>query len=216
MVTHTAETCLGVLRQAAKNLLKGAKSGSPVAFKFFEQSFENPPKNRLELKQSQAQLVIARECGFTGWQKLKSGLELWQEQNELPPYILFNTLIEKISLRIATDDTGTKSTPEKPGNAKTLYCRFCSKSKDQVEMPITTPNFSVCVDCVDDYYRYLTPFVPGIEYKWEEEELDDFSLRCDFCHKTQSEVKKLIAGPQVFICDECVGGCNEILRDEGI
>ena len=36
-------------------------------------------------------------------------------------------------------------------------------------------------------------------------------LNCSFCGKSQKEVKKLIAGPQVYICDECVAMCNEIL-----
>ncbi len=37
---------------------------------------------------------------------------------------------------------------------------------------------------------------------------------CSFCGKNQQEVTKLIAGPSVFICDECVDLCNEIIRDE--
>ncbi len=39
-------------------------------------------------------------------------------------------------------------------------------------------------------------------------------LRCSFCGKSQREVKKLIAGPMVYICDECVGLCNEIIAEE--
>ena len=39
-------------------------------------------------------------------------------------------------------------------------------------------------------------------------------LYCSFCGKSQHEVKKLIAGPSVFICDECVDLCNDIIRDE--
>ncbi|HEY4298456.1 MAG TPA: ClpX C4-type zinc finger protein, partial [Paraburkholderia sp.] len=39
-------------------------------------------------------------------------------------------------------------------------------------------------------------------------------LYCSFCGKSQHEVKKLIAGPSVFICDECIDLCNEIIRDE--
>ncbi|GBE01435.1 ATP-dependent Clp protease ATP-binding subunit ClpX [bacterium BMS3Bbin06] len=39
-------------------------------------------------------------------------------------------------------------------------------------------------------------------------------LGCSFCGKSQEEVKKLIAGPSVYICDECVGLCNEILAEE--
>lgn len=39
-------------------------------------------------------------------------------------------------------------------------------------------------------------------------------LYCSFCGKTQHEVRKLIAGPSVFICDECVDLCNDIIREE--
>jgi len=42
----------------------------------------------------------------------------------------------------------------------------------------------------------------------------DTVLYCSFCGKTQHEVKKLIAGPSVFICDECVDLCNEIIVEE--
>jgi ATP-dependent Clp protease ATP-binding subunit ClpX len=42
---------------------------------------------------------------------------------------------------------------------------------------------------------------------------DDFP-RCSFCHKSNREVKKLIAGPSVYICNECIYICNEILVDE--
>lgn len=39
-------------------------------------------------------------------------------------------------------------------------------------------------------------------------------LRCSFCGKAQTEVKKLISGPGVYICDECVGLCLPIIADE--
>lgn len=39
-------------------------------------------------------------------------------------------------------------------------------------------------------------------------------LYCSFCGKSQHEVRKLIAGPQVFICDECIELCNDIIREE--
>ncbi|HHZ78117.1 MAG TPA: ATP-dependent Clp protease ATP-binding subunit ClpX [Candidatus Lambdaproteobacteria bacterium] len=39
-------------------------------------------------------------------------------------------------------------------------------------------------------------------------------LRCSFCGKTQDEVKKIIAGPTVYICDECIDLCNEIMEEE--
>jgi ATP-dependent Clp protease ATP-binding subunit ClpX len=40
------------------------------------------------------------------------------------------------------------------------------------------------------------------------------TLHCSFCNKTQNEVRKLIAGPSVFICDECVDLCNDIILEE--
>jgi ATP-dependent Clp protease ATP-binding subunit ClpX len=43
---------------------------------------------------------------------------------------------------------------------------------------------------------------------------DEKLLYCSFCGKSQHEVKKLIAGPSVFICDECVDLCNDIIKEE--
>jgi len=43
---------------------------------------------------------------------------------------------------------------------------------------------------------------------------NDTILHCSFCGKSQKEVRKLIAGPSVYICDECVSLCNEIIADE--
>ncbi len=43
---------------------------------------------------------------------------------------------------------------------------------------------------------------------------DDKLLYCSFCGKSQHEVRKLIAGPSVFVCDECVELCNDIIKDE--
>ena len=40
------------------------------------------------------------------------------------------------------------------------------------------------------------------------------TLYCSFCGKSQHEVKKLIAGPTVFICDECVELCMDIIKEE--
>jgi len=47
----------------------------------------------------------------------------------------------------------------------------------------------------------------------KDDERDDV-LRCSFCSKSQNDVKKLIAGPTVYICDECVDVCNEIIADD--
>ena len=39
-------------------------------------------------------------------------------------------------------------------------------------------------------------------------------LKCSFCGKSQKQVKKLIAGPGVYICDECIDLCNEIIEEQ--
>jgi ATP-dependent Clp protease ATP-binding subunit ClpX len=46
------------------------------------------------------------------------------------------------------------------------------------------------------------------------ERKDNQTLCCSFCGKSQKEVKKLIAGPTVYICDECIGLCNDIIAEE--
>jgi ATP-dependent Clp protease ATP-binding subunit ClpX len=48
----------------------------------------------------------------------------------------------------------------------------------------------------------------------DEDKKGDKLLYCSFCGKSQHEVRKLIAGPSVFVCDECVELCNEIIREE--
>ena len=40
------------------------------------------------------------------------------------------------------------------------------------------------------------------------------NLRCSFCSKRQPDIAKLIAGPSVFICDECIAVCNDIIADD--
>ena len=45
--------------------------------------------------------------------------------------------------------------------------------------------------------------------------IEELVVGCSFCGKSQKQVKKLVAGPGVYICDECVGLCNTILEVEG-
>ena len=40
------------------------------------------------------------------------------------------------------------------------------------------------------------------------------ALKCSFCGKSQNDVRKLIAGPTVYICDECIALCNDIIAEE--
>ena len=49
---------------------------------------------------------------------------------------------------------------------------------------------------------------------WEKEDAKTIVFNCNFCGKNQDEVKKLIAGPDVKICDECIELCNEIIEEK--
>jgi ATP-dependent Clp protease ATP-binding subunit ClpX len=46
------------------------------------------------------------------------------------------------------------------------------------------------------------------------QEKTEAQLRCSFCGKGREEVRKLIAGPTVYICDECVDLCNDIIAED--
>ena len=51
---------------------------------------------------------------------------------------------------------------------------------------------------------------------WKKLTLKQDWLACSFCKKWQYEVSKLIAGPDVYVCDECVEKCNDILREDAL
>ena len=44
---------------------------------------------------------------------------------------------------------------------------------------------------------------------------EDQSIRCSFCGKRETQVERLIAGPGVYICSDCVQACTELLAEEG-
>jgi len=43
---------------------------------------------------------------------------------------------------------------------------------------------------------------------------DGDAITCSFCHKDQGQVRKMVAGPDVYICDECIRLCDELIADE--
>ena len=43
---------------------------------------------------------------------------------------------------------------------------------------------------------------------------DGSVISCGFCLKDQGQVRKMVAGPDVYICSECIGLCNELIADE--
>ena len=113
-------------------------------------------------------------------------------------------------------DTG-EPMREKPAN---LYCTFCGKSPDEVRKLITGPSVAICDECIwkcNDILAKETskPVVEARSHSEEEERpKGTVALRCSFCGSGQQEVGKLIAGPTVYICDECIGLCNDIIAED--
>jgi ATP-dependent Clp protease ATP-binding subunit ClpX len=54
----------------------------------------------------------------------------------------------------------------------------------------------------------------GANVRKRNPEADEPILRCSFCNQSQADVRKLVAGPNVFICDECVQVCSSITLDD--
>jgi ClpX C4-type zinc finger len=105
---------------------------------------------------------------------------------------------------------------EKPAN---LYCTFCAKSSGEVRKLIAGPTVYICDECIwkcnDIIAKEVT--TPGIKvqnHPKKEPAKGTARLCCSFCGKGQQEVRNLIAGPTVYICDECIGLCNDIIAEE--
>ncbi|MBN2371455.1 MAG: protein kinase [Vicinamibacteria bacterium] len=124
----------------------------------------------------------------------------------------------------------------KGGDSEVPRCDFCYKDANNVRRLIAGPGVHICNECAEACEGILTGdrgkerrSYPSSSPATQEtkalsddqaerkdkgkDRVGDF-LRCAFCDKDQHEVRKLIAGPNVFICNECVAACNDILADD--
>jgi hypothetical protein len=107
--------------------------------------------------------------------------------------------------------------PEKLVN---LYCTFCGKSPREVRKLIAGPTVYICDECIWKCNHIIAQEAtnPAVESRNHLEKKEraktTVTLLCSFCGKGQQEVRKLIAGPTVYICDECIKLCNDILAQE--
>jgi hypothetical protein len=105
-----------------------------------------------------------------------------------------------------------------------LSCTFCGKSQRDVRKLIAGPTVYICDECIkkcNDIFAEeakrmeLAPErTPSPPKEQKGAKKPKQTLCCSFCGKSQKEVKKLIAGPTVYICDECIGLCNDIIAEE--
>jgi hypothetical protein len=103
-----------------------------------------------------------------------------------------------------------------------LHCSFCGKHQHEVRKLIAGPTVYICDECVKLCNEIIAGEAKRAEPapeqpappKGEGIAKTDNLLCCSFCGKSQREVKNLIAGPTVYICDECIGLCNDIIAEE--
>ena len=103
-----------------------------------------------------------------------------------------------------------------------LRCSFCGKHQREVRKLIAGPTVYICDECIklcnqiiaEEAKREEPPEQPAPPKAERRAKKRNQTLCCSFCGKSQREVKKLIAGPNVYICDECIGLCNDIIAEE--
>jgi len=91
-----------------------------------------------------------------------------------------------------------------------LTCSFCGRNEDQVRKLLAGPVFYICDGCVE----FCTDILAE---ECDEEDRgqvasDGETHTCSFCGKDEDQVRKLIASSGVYICDECIERCNDIIR----
>jgi hypothetical protein len=105
-----------------------------------------------------------------------------------------------------------------------LSCSFCGKNQQQVRKLIAGPTVYICDQCIklcnEIIARETKPVgrsperTPAPPKKETMTSTANQLLCCSFCGKSQREARKLIAGPTVYICDECIGLCNDIIVEQ--
>jgi ATP-dependent protease Clp ATPase subunit len=121
----------------------------------------------------------------------------------------------------------------------TNYCSFCGRSQDEVRKLIAGQSVFICDECIGRAHHVVAEGATadaghssandeciGLCARWfvaasrRRRRKPDVSaarplLDCSFCGESQLDVQKLIAGPSVFICDECIALCKNMIREEG-
>jgi ATP-dependent protease Clp ATPase subunit len=98
-----------------------------------------------------------------------------------------------------------------------LRCTFCGKLHTDVGKLVAGPGVYICDECVNLCNDILAKESQGTtqEVSMSSKDSHEYdALSCSFYGKGYREARKLIAGPTVYICDECINLCNGILVQE--
>lgn len=193
------------LKDQAKTLLKAVGAGEPFALERIKPYFDDAASLTLQ----RAQLVIARERGFSSWRKTKAFIEARDEMlaNPLPEGGRAETE-GQVERRLGLAHRMASALLEilKPDRS-TRYCSFCFKSQHEAFKFIAGTGVFICDACVRLCSRIVADdATTGIRGG------DAPALQCSFCHKRAREVRTFIQSSADNICNECVELCMEIIE----
>jgi ATP-dependent protease Clp ATPase subunit len=114
-----------------------------------------------------------------------------------------------------------------------FHCSFCGKRRLEVRKLISGPRVFICNECVARCREVIGP-LPAADAEREPERTtadmpaqafaDDEDItaekkppdehHCSFCNKLKIDVAKLVTGPTVYICNECIALCEDIIADD--
>ena len=194
------------LKDHAKTLLEAVGASEPGALERIKPYFDDASSLTLQ----RAQLVIARELGFSSWRKAKAFLEARDEMlaNPLsdvrrnpPPDDQLDRRFD-LARRMASALVTTLRPDE-----STRYCSFCFKPQDEAFKFIAGTGVFICDACVRVCSQVVADdTTTGIRGG------DDAALQCSFCGKRASEVRTFVRSSADNICNECVELCVEIIE----
>lgn len=103
-----------------------------------------------------------------------------------------------------------------PEGSVDLCCSYCGKSQREVMKLIAGPTVYICDQCIklcNDLIAAEATKLAGEDQPRRRVNPNSSALCCSFCGKQRQEVTALIAGPTAYICNECVGLCNDIIAE---
>jgi len=203
----TGGVSLDDLKDHAKTLLHAVDAGNPDALQRIKPYFDDASSLTLQ----RAQLVVAREHGFTSWRKAKAFIEARDEMlaNPLQDVKLSPPLDDQLERRFGLARRMASALLESVGpNPSTRHCSFCFKPQEEVYKFIAGTGVFICDACVRVCAQIVADDkTDGIRGG------DETAKRCSFCHKRAREVRTFIQSSADNICNECVELCAEIIED---
>ena len=193
------------LKDHAKTLLKAVGASEPGALERIKPYFDDASSLTLQ----RAQLVIAREFGFSSWRKAKAFLEARDEMlaNPLPDVRRNPPPDDQLDRRFDLARRMASALATLGPDESTRHCSFCFKPQDEAFKFIAGTGVFICDACVRVCSQIVADdTTTGIRGK------DEAALRCSFCRKRAREVRTFVQSSADNICNECVEVCVEIIE----